>query len=156
MTGITKVDDDELLYRRILADSDQYRLVDGKVIFTSTAFNDRCMKPSVDRSAYRADPEACKFAESDGVTHVVTSEVRGVSNIAIGPDDEKKFCVDAIHRPVDDPANPAHTQIECDPEMSSSSRFKKLKEALAILASKQGFVVEPSVGSAAESPKTDP
>jgi hypothetical protein len=145
----TYIEGDEALYRLIRANSDEYRYVAGELRFASSAFNDRHHRPSVDRSAIRANPAEMKRQISDGVTKVLAAEVRSISNIEIEPKNPKKYAVDAIHRPImagqnGEGENLAHSQVECDPHIESGSRFKKLKEALALLASKHGFAVEPT------------
>lgn len=58
------------------------------------------------------------------------------------------YAVDAIHRPIENDPNQAdnlaHCQIECNPIIESPSRFKKLKAALAALATRHGFVIPPA------------
>jgi hypothetical protein len=144
----TIVDDAEDLYRSIRADD--YSYYDGKVVFSSTAFDDRDMKPSVDRSSMRTNPAEARISPTDGVTKVLTADVRKSckipiirNGVAVGD-----YAVDAIHRPIEnDPTeadNLAHCQIECDPLIDSGSRFRKLKAALATLANVHGFIVEPN------------
>jgi len=146
----TVVDDAEDLYRSIRANSDEYSYQDGKLVFSSSAFDDRFMKPSVDRSSLRPNSEDVRINAADGVTKVVTADVRRSCKIPIIKNGAPvgEYAVDAIHRPIEndqnDPDNLAHCQIECNPIIESGSRFKKLKAALANLANKHGFVVTPS------------
>jgi hypothetical protein len=146
----TIVDDTEDLYRSIRADSDEYSYQDGKVFFSSTAFDDRLMKPSVDRSSMRANPSDSRISATDGITKVLTADVRRSCRVPIIMNGTPvgEYAVDAIHRPIendpDEPDNLAHCQIECNPVIESKSRFKKLKAALAVLASQHGFVRPPN------------
>lgn len=146
----TVVDDAEDLYRAIRADSDEYSYQNGKLFFSSSAFDDRHMTPSVDRSALRADPADSRKSESDGIAKISTADVRNSCKVPIIKNGipSGDHAVDAIHRPIkDDPNerdNLAHCQIECNPMIESGSRFKKLKAALAALANKHGFVILPN------------
>ncbi len=143
----TIVDDAEDLYRSIRADDYSYQ--DGKLFFSSTAFDDREMKPSVDRSSMRGNPADARIGPTDGIAKLLTADVRNSckvpiikNGLAVG-----EYAVDAVHRPIEnDPQeadNLAHCQIECNPLIESDTRFKKLKAALANLANKHGFIVPP-------------
>jgi hypothetical protein len=148
----TVVDDPEDLYRSIRSKSDEYAIVSGATLFSVNAFRDVSRKPSVDRSAIRTNPVDAKKSASDGVAKVVAREVRSVCSIVINPDKKgggtKKYAVDVLHRPIinvpNEPNNPAHCQIECDPTLENGGRFRKLQEALARIATRHGFVVAPS------------
>jgi hypothetical protein len=146
----TVVDDEEDLYRSIRANADEYSYQDGNLIFSSSAFDDRFMKPSVDRSSIRTIPSDARINPSDGVTKVLTADVRTSCKIPIIKNGSPvgEYAVDAIHRPIendpDQADNLAHCQVECNPIIESPSRFKKLKAALANLATRHGFVVTPA------------
>lgn len=149
---ITHVDDSELLYRAIRAGTDEYRLeADGRLRFTANAFKDSFCKPSVDRSSLRMEPRDTRFNSSDGVASLITKDVRAIGSVSVRSPDGKEvklvYSVDVHHRPIaksdEEPReNPAHCQIECAPEIKNT-HFKKLKEALALLATERGWVVEP-------------
>jgi hypothetical protein len=142
------VDDAEDLYRSIRAGDYSYQ--GGRLFFSSTAFDDREMKPSVDRSSMRTNPADARIGPTDGIAKVLTADVRNSCKVPIVKNGVVvgEYAVDAIHRPIEnDPIegdNPAHCQIECNPLIESDSRFKKLKAALANLANKHGFVVSPT------------
>lgn len=148
----TIVQNTEELYRSIKSHSKAYTQVDGQTVFSSSAFDDRMLMPSVDRSALILKPEYSKKSPSDGIAKLITIDVRNSCKIVIDPNAKgplAEYAVDVIHRPIlDDPDptedNLAHCQIECAPAISSNSRFKKLKEALARLATRHGFVIAPS------------
>lgn len=147
---VTRVEDCEVLYRAVRADCNEYRIEeDGTLRFTVNAFNDSGNKPSVDRSSMRPDPRDTRLNASDGVTAVVTSDVRNIGPVSVeAPDGKVSYAVDVQHRPLaksetQPKENIAHCQIECDPEIKRS-HFKKIKEALAILATKRGWTVEPT------------
>jgi hypothetical protein len=139
----TKIENDELLYRALRANSDEFSDAGGALRISSSAFNDRDYKPSVDRSTIRVNPEDAKKSSTDRIVQVLTSDVRAVAGIKITGDknETRTHVVDAIHRPIlDEPMNIAHSQIECDPAFANKSRFLKLKEALARLALKSGLI----------------
>lgn len=148
----TVVDDLEELYRSIRAKSDEYKIVAGTLYFSVTAFRDIGRKPSVDRSALRTNPSEAKKSQTDGVAKMIAQEVRGICGIPVDPNKNgkgtKNYAVDVIHRPVqnqqEEPDNLAHCQIECDPSVESASRFRKVQEALALIATRHGFVIAPS------------
>jgi hypothetical protein len=146
----TLVHDSEDLYRSIRANSDDYSYQDGKLFFSSSAFDDREMRPSVDRSTMRQYPADVRQTPTDGVAQLRTADVRNACKIPIIKNGvaSGEYAIDAIHRPIEnDPVeadNLAHCQIECNPLIESGSRFKRLKAALATLANKHGFVVLPT------------
>lgn len=147
-----RVENDDELYRRIPNAPGMYSVVDGKLHFSSTAFNDRGHKPSVDRAKLRSSPCETKLAVTDGVISLFAVEIRDISieNVGAAVDEPPNYSVDVIPRPVlfDNPEglpeNKAHAQVETNPILASPSRFKKLKEALAILASNRDWIVKPS------------
>jgi hypothetical protein len=133
----TIVHDTEELYRAIKSKSKAYTQVDGRTVFSSSAFDDRMLTPSVDRSALILNPRYSMKSPSDGIAKLIAREVRTSCKIVIDPNAKGpsvEYAVDVIHRPIlNDPVEPenlAHCQIECNPAISSNSRFKKLKEAL--------------------------
>jgi hypothetical protein len=144
----THVYDSEELYRSVR--SDEYKTINGRVIFSASAFNDRDRKPSVDRSGMRKDPKDARKSPTDGITKLIAREIRGTCKISIFDKKGKvtgQHAVDVLHRPiVDSPGeadNLAHCQIECHPTIENDGSFKRLKEALAVMATRIGFVVEP-------------
>ena len=145
---VTRVEDNELLYRAVRANGDEYCVADGVLRITANAFNDRTSKPSVDRSSVRPDPRDTRLSPTDAVTSLVTEDVREIGPIKIAaPSGPVSYSVDVHHRPIDgsetEAANPAHCQIECDPEIKST-HYKRVKEALALLATKRGWSVPPN------------
>jgi hypothetical protein len=145
----TIVQDSEELYRSIKSQSKAYTQVEGRTVFSSSAFDDRMLMPSVDRSALILNPRYSKHSPSDGIAKLIAREVRNSCKIAVDPNDPSiHHAVDVVHRPIlNDPVDPdnlAHCQIECAPAFSTNSRFKKLKEALARLATSHGFVIVPN------------
>ena len=115
---------------------------------SSTAFNDRFRKPSVDQASLRPAIET-QFAPTDGVVRLLTESVRKIG-IEMTPPPEsgpKNYEVDVWARP--EPNNNAHAQIEPLPHMTDA-RFKKLKEALALLAAQEDWVIVPRAAEQAE------
>jgi hypothetical protein len=160
---ITRIDEAEELIRRVPADPNLYGTdpASGELRISSSAFNDPELKPSVDRRKMLAKLEDSKKTPTDGLVKLVTMDVRNIKTVEqfdkagnkIPSDNPgqpfKIHPFDAIHRPVaEDPTrgtaeNPAHSQIEATPELNSG-RFKKLKEALARLATKNGWLISPA------------
>jgi hypothetical protein len=140
--------DYEDLYRSVRPD--EYKTIGGKVIISASAFNDRERKPSVDRAWIGRDFKEIRKSPSDGITKLTAGEVRTNSSVEAFDAKGRKIgrhTVDAMHRPIIDcpgePENPAHCQIECDPRIETDNTFKRLKEALAGLATRVGFIVRP-------------
>ena len=145
----TRVDDWELLYRAVRDTAFEYSISEGVLRVSLSAFNDRERRPSVDRSSLRFVPRDARVSSTDGVVSLETRDVRDLAQqLRFGAAGELAYGVDAIHRPIDasetiPDGNAAHCQIECEPEITSS-HYKRLKEALARLASARGWVVVPS------------
>lgn len=143
------VSDDEILYRSVPNHPDCFSTADGNVRFSSSAFNDRAQKVSVDRAQLVKSGEDTKFSETDGVVALLTEHVRAIDSVK-QEENGPAYRIDVIARPVDADeeqgikANPAHAQVESAPELANKSRFKKLKEALAQLATRAGWHLEPS------------
>lgn len=147
------VGNDETLYRRVSFGRNLYQIVDGRLRFSSTAFNDAAgSKPSVDRAVLRTGPEETKLLNTDGVTSLVTSAVRGIAVENLTPNGKSlilssSYQIDVLARPIvaggTERENLAHAQIESEPEFLTKSRFNRLKEALAQLATARGWLIEP-------------
>jgi hypothetical protein len=98
----------------------------------------------------RKDPKDARKSSTDGVTKLIAREIRGSCRIAIFDKKGKPtghHAVDVLHLPIVDFAgeadNLAHCQIECHPTIENDGSFKRLKEALAVMATRVGFIVEP-------------
>ncbi|WP_371142387.1 hypothetical protein [Burkholderia cepacia] len=144
------VDDAEALYRRAPKGCIAYE--DGKERISTTAFNDRNNKPSVDRAKLRNSPEDTKHAPTDGIIELSAAEVRGIRDVEITDPQTQPptyYVVDVVPRPVDADEeqgikeNPAHAQIEATPHADANSRFRKIKEALAVIANQRGWLIRP-------------
>lgn len=144
------LDGGELLHRSINPEDVIY--TEGAWSLSTTAFNDRNKKPSVDRVAIRPDAHQTKRGPDCGVVALLTHEVRVEALVPLPPDtpasDTSNYVVDVFARPIEkdnppgEPENRSHAQIESAPE-PTGSRFRKLKEALCRLAERRGFVVAP-------------
>ena len=143
----------EVLYRRVPSSTEYFASAPAECRLSSSAFNDRFQKPSVDLASKRAGPHETKLAESDGVVSLLTVDVRSIATIkneGSAPGEPLVYYVDVIARPIlpgniaGQLPNLAHAQIETSPGLKTSSRFKKLKEALAQLASHRGWLIEPT------------
>jgi hypothetical protein len=123
----------------------------GNLQISSEAFRDRDRKPSVDRAELRKfNPALSKLSDTDGVVSLMTAEVRaiGIVKTKIQNEDAVVHAVDVVYDPT--PENPAHSQIIVKPELFGSkskqkNTFKLLQLALAELAAKNGWTVEPSI-----------
>src|SRR5689334_1763765 len=111
----TIVNDAEDLYRSIRKDAGEYSYQDGKLVFSSSAFDDRYMKPSVDRSSIRTVPEDARINATDGVTKVLTRDVRRSCKVPIIKNGVSigEHAVDAIHRPIENDPNQADNLAHC-------------------------------------------
>jgi hypothetical protein len=110
----------------------------GSLQISSEAFRDRDRKPSVDRAELRGyDPTLSKLSDTDGVISLMTADVRAIGIVKTKIQNE-----DAVVH--------AHSQIIVKPELFGSkskqkNTFKLLQLALAELAAKNGWTVEPSI-----------
>ena len=146
----TKVEDEEALYRAIRSGSGEYVRAEGALRFTVLAFADRECKPSIDRSSIRTDPTGARKGGTDGVTKLITHEARAICDIKVAPEkrgDTAVYAIDAIHDPIEasdaEAENQAHCRIVCAPEVKINHFNKRVREALANIATTHGFVVEP-------------
>lgn len=146
MTGDEPLTDDEWVFRRVPRESASFR--DGRYQIHSEAFNDRWMKPSVDRAILRTAVGAQR-SPTDGICKLGVMGVRTITTV-IHHASQTPYVVDVLPRPIragnpdNEPENPAHAQVEVDPNFENASRFKKLKDALSRLAAVNGWVIEPS------------
>ena len=123
----------------------------GNLQISSEAFRDRDRKPSVDRAELRGyDPTLSKLSDTDGVVSLMTADARaiGIVKTKIQNEDAVVHAVDVVYDPT--PENPAHSLIIVKPEFFGSKNkqrnvFKLLQLALAELAEKNGWTVEPSI-----------
>lgn len=126
------LEDSEKVFRYLRA-SDYQRSEAGFVVH-STAFNDRNETPSIDIAS--KCPGGVPQNLLEDISAVVFLFVRQVRGLRIGSSaNSEHYSLDVIPRP--EPSNSAHGQIESAPPYTHKSHFKKVKEALAIIAGKQ-------------------
>jgi len=144
---IEVVANDETLYRRVQFGRDHYTVEQGVVRISSQAFSDSEFKPSVDRAILRDNnPRNAMKAATDGILTLVASDVRSIPLQRFNPDVEYLVDVlpDAIENDPELPDNPAHAKI-CTTPPCEKNVFRRLKEALAQLASGKWSVKPPDV-----------
>ena len=147
------IKDDEVLYRSVRGklEDGEYFFDRGKLRIRPAAFRDRYKKPSVDRAELKGlDPRLSRFNKTDGVVSLIAGDVRSIREVKteIKDEDVVVHTVDVIYDPT--PTNPAHSQIVVSPEFFGSKNkqknvFKLLQIALATLATKNGWSLEPGV-----------
>lgn len=99
----------------------------------------------MDRAVLRASPNETRSNSANGVVTLVAHQVRTTSDEVFN----NQRLVDVHPRPIEqdnpdgEPENLAHAQIEAHPNFESDSQFKKLKEALARLATEAGWTIAP-------------
>ena len=146
MTGV--VGDDEQVFRRIrkqVADQTCYKVEKGKLIFSSTAFNDPAKSPSFDRAVLKhlCDPHLSRKSSADGVVSLRTGDIRNLGPIPRNDGKGRpvgKHAVDVVPNPRIGNCSHALVVTRDNP---ANSVFKRLKEALARLADQAGWTVEP-------------
>jgi len=147
------VSDDEELYRNVrgkLTEDEYFHDTHtGQLIITAQAFRDRKKEPSVDRAKLRDfNPEQSRMSGS-GIVSLVTQDVRHIGTVKTNDPDEKtvKHAVDVKPAPIPS-ENEAHALITVNPEFFGSENkqtkaFSLLRKALATLATKNGWTLEP-------------
>ncbi|MCC6783383.1 MAG: hypothetical protein IT457_11125 [Planctomycetes bacterium] len=133
------VADDESLLRSIDGDL-EHRWESGRLRLASTSFNDRGMKPSVDRERLRGDALDARKKPDDGLARFATRDVRAIDLGDIDPSTgqiRNSIPVDVVPDPIRAslPAeeNLAHALIQTRAQVSDK-KFRRLKERLARLA----------------------
>ena len=150
------VEDTEQLLRAVRSrpttDGPEYAIVDGVLRILPTAFKDANFKPSVDRAKLRTSSADTRISPDDGVTGFFATDVRSIRGPAACDHkgrvtSERRVTVLArslAH-------NPSHAQIECFPSLTNTSQFRRIREALAILATLTGWIVPPETAEVGES-----
>jgi len=149
------VDDEEQLFRRIrdsVAGQPCFRTEGDRVIFSQAAFNDPDKSPSIERQRLKSNPQLTRIASEDGIVTLRANEIRKLGPIA-KLTNKNKPAKDNKGRPitydVDVVPNPrfgncAHALVVTNPETTGSGTFKRLKDALARLATEAGWTVAPN------------
>lgn len=146
------VQDDEELYRSVRGklEDKEYSIRKGELIIEPAAFQDRYKQPSVDRAKLiDYNPALSQKSKTDGIVSIRAGEVRAIGSVKtrIGNGDVDDHAVDVVPDPTRE--NPAHAKIIVRPEFWGSNSkqknaFKLLRIALAKLATKNGWIIEPS------------
>lgn len=152
MNNSKTVQDDEELYRNVRGklEDKEYSIQDGKLIIEYHAFWDSSLKPSVDRAKLRNnDPASSLLSNTNGIVIIKAGDVRAIGSVTTKHKNEviAEHAVDVIPDPTDE--NPAHALIIVKPDLFDSkskqkNAFKLLQIALATLATKNGWTIEPS------------
>jgi hypothetical protein len=134
----------ENLYRRIPFGRNWCCFANGKWRASSQAFGDRDRRTSVDRASIRAilRPAGLAWTQEtadNGVAELITGDVRSIKIIAEPPKSAKvEHAVEVYPRPIEgqpgERDNPAHAQIEPQPDWATTSAFRRLQERLALMA----------------------
>lgn len=135
------IPNEETLFRRVLSGSNAFSVVDGELRISSTAFADRSMQPSVDRSSRCLNGAIHTQRTADnGVLKLPASAVRGIVDLKSSTQPngvEVIHAVDVVANPLeaqgDQPANPAHALVTTTPQVGKSP-FRRLLERLSLLA----------------------
>ena len=152
MNSRESVQDNEELYRNVRGklEDKEYSIQEGKLRIEYHAFWDSSLKPSVDRAKLRdCDPASALLCKTNGIVSIQAGDVRAIGTVKTKHKDEVivAHAVDVIPDPTCE--NPAHAIIVVKPEFFDSkskqkNAFKLLQIALAQLATKNGWTLEPS------------
>ena len=157
MNHVTKINDDELLYRSVRADPsyDEYFYDDdNNLVILPNAFKDGHKRPSVSRAGMDGvDPciYPYRLSETDGIVGLIAGEIRAINDVTSQLENKKLvYKVDIEHKP--SKKNKAHAQIFAIPKFQGKPEekegaFDRLKISLANLASKRNWIVEPVLPS---------
>ena len=152
MNSREPVQDNEELYRNVRGklEDKEYSIQEGKLRIEYHAFWDSSLKPSVDRAKLKDfDPASALLCQTNGIVSIKAGDVRAIGAVKTKHANEVKadHAVDVIPDPTCE--NPAHAIIIVKPEFFDSkskqkNAFKLLQIALAELATKNGWTLEPS------------
>ena len=143
-----RVKDEETLFRRVLSGKNLYTVQSGKLRLSSQAFADRKREPSVVRAALcNNDPSWAQQDDHDGVVSLVAIDVRQISVSGLHKEKaptvqkEIQYNIDVVPRPLE--ANQAHAVICPTPPYRTNSVFRRVREALVLLASRRNWTIPP-------------
>ncbi|MYF57130.1 hypothetical protein F4225_15605 [Candidatus Poribacteria bacterium] len=158
MNSHDPVQDDEELYRNVRGklEDKEYSIQDGKLIIEPHTFWDPAKipdhkNPSVDRAKLKNfDPSSALLSKANGIVSINAGDVRAIGTVKTKHENEviAEHAVDVIPDPTCD--NPAHAIIIVKPELFGSKNkqkkaFSLLQIALARLATKNGWTLEPNL-----------
>lgn len=143
---MNKLEDNEMLYRRVVFDALCFQETEEGLKVTPQAFRDRVHQPSVDRAKLcNHNPKYTQGDDSrNGVVSLVTGEVRAIANVVKGKP-PIQYDVDVVYAPL--PDNQAHAEIRTHPKIRSKKVFKRLRVSLAILANRRGWLIPPGTSN---------
>ncbi len=152
MNSREPVQDSEELYQNVRGklEDKKYSIQEGKLRIEYHAFWDSSLKPSVDRAKLRdCDPASTLLCKTNGIVSIQAGDVRAIGTVKTKHKNDviAAHAVDVIPDPTCE--NPAHAIIVVKPEFFDSkskqkNAFKLLQIALAQLATKNGWTLEPS------------
>ena len=144
-----KIQDEELLYRRISAGRGLYVFRDdGTIEISSAAFSDREFRISMDRAKLCGnDPGYTLCGEKGGVVSLVAGEIRNIEGLA--RNDQKgraiqQFKIEIEPAPLEN--NPAHVETSAIPPFTRADKkaaFHRLCQRLAYLAESRIWEIVP-------------
>lgn len=144
---VTHVEDVEVVLRSVKDDPTHFVCdAAGRLLrLCHSAFNDPERQPSVDRASLQAGgAQAARRSPNDGVVSLVALDIRsaGVHTLNSKGKVIQEHGVDVRHNPLT--TNYSHALVVTDPAIASDGAFKRLKEALCLLAGPRGFAYPPA------------
>jgi len=147
------IDNEEWLYRSFqVPDPGQngaihYEIIDGVLRLGRGVWNDRTLKPSVDRKLLLSSPSEVVERETDAVVQIQAKEIRAISS-SIQSSGNTIYKHDVIFDPT--PERPAHAQIVTHPPFANKpnaeqNKWKEFQRLLSLDAAKHGWVIDPNV-----------
>lgn len=135
-----EIADDELLYRSV-ADAVECHETAARTLLrlSHSTFNDPEHQPSVDRASLRPDgPDSSRWTPEHGVVGLNAGAVRRV----VFTSKDGKHATAVNFAPLSN--NAAHALICPDPHVTSGPAFKRMKEALCLIAKPGGWLSLPA------------
>lgn len=152
---VSPIEDDEDLYRSVPVDKGHFHYAeDGRLVISAPAFSDRRKRPSVDRAKLcNYDAHASRKQQDAGVVKVVAKAVRDLTPMSVfdGKRQIASAIIDIEHVPIEGQSdiadNPAHAEIFAASTTGAplgNGFHRRLCEALARLATEEGWVLRPT------------
>jgi hypothetical protein len=140
------VADAEQVYRRVANNPNLFSVTNGILHLSTAAFNDPSKQPSVDRAKLRGhDPTLAKTAPTQGVVGFLAEEARRIGSVTTNDANGNVVVthqVDIVPDRLEE--NLSHALVVVEPGFTSKRPFDRLKESLARIAERQGWLVNPS------------
>ncbi len=147
------VEDEEELYRNVRGalESEEYSYDDtGELLIQPGAFRDPGKQPSVDRAKFIGySPSDALLHPSNGIVSLLAKDVRAIADVVTTTKDTRvKHNVDVVYDPI--PKRPSHSVITVSPDFFDSNTkqrkaFKSLQKALARVATRNGWTLQPNL-----------